>query len=73
MAGRTYSTSHNMVAYFEKSKEAMGFTEIIDFLNATSLMYALTVKPIIFLSIIKQFWLTAKVKTVNGEKQIMAR
>ena len=73
MEGRTYSTSYNMVAYLEKSTEAMGFTEIIDFLNATSLRYALTVKPIISLSFIKQFWLTAKVKIVNSEKQIKAK
>ncbi|GJV92719.1 putative ribonuclease H-like domain-containing protein [Tanacetum coccineum] len=34
--------------------------------------YALTVNPTIYTSCIKQFWATAKAKTVNGEVQIQA-
>ncbi|GJZ40403.1 putative ribonuclease H-like domain-containing protein [Tanacetum coccineum] len=34
--------------------------------------YALTVNPTIYTSCIKQFWATAKEKTVNGEVQIQA-
>ncbi|GKD38065.1 hypothetical protein Tco_1258272 [Tanacetum coccineum] len=36
------------------------------------LIYALTVNPTIYTSCIKQFWTTAKAKTVNGEMQIQA-
>ncbi|GJX26987.1 putative ribonuclease H-like domain-containing protein, partial [Tanacetum coccineum] len=40
-------------------------------LNAP-LAYALTVNPTIYTSRIKQFWATAKAKTINGEVQIQA-
>ncbi|GKA18496.1 hypothetical protein Tco_0698411 [Tanacetum coccineum] len=43
-----------------------------DSLNASSIRYALTVNPTIYTSCIKQFWATAKAKTVNGEVQIQA-
>nr|GEY34157.1 putative ribonuclease H-like domain-containing protein [Tanacetum cinerariifolium] len=36
------------------------------------LVYVLTVNPTIYTSCIKQFWATAKVKTVNEEEQIQA-
>ncbi|GJZ31373.1 hypothetical protein Tco_0576420 [Tanacetum coccineum] len=49
-----------------------GFEEIIDFLNASSVQYALTVNPTIYTTCIEQFWTSAKVKTVNGERQIQA-
>ncbi|GJZ38432.1 hypothetical protein Tco_0584995 [Tanacetum coccineum] len=64
--------SHNMVAFLNKPAECEGFQEIIDFLKASSINYALTVNPTIYTSCIKQFWTTAKVKTVNGEAQIQA-
>ncbi|GKB82167.1 hypothetical protein Tco_0949062 [Tanacetum coccineum] len=41
-------------------------------LNANQIHYALIVNPTIYTSCIKQFWVTAKVKTVNGECQIQA-
>ncbi|GKA80905.1 hypothetical protein Tco_0787597 [Tanacetum coccineum] len=46
------------------AKESDGFAEIIDFLKASYVHYALTVNPIIYTSCIKQFWATAKVQTV---------
>ncbi|GKB48429.1 hypothetical protein Tco_0899182, partial [Tanacetum coccineum] len=45
---------------------------IIDILNATQICYALTVNPTIYTSCIEQFWATAKVKTVNRERQLQA-
>ncbi|GJU71445.1 hypothetical protein Tco_1262850, partial [Tanacetum coccineum] len=53
-------------------KESDGFAEIIDFLKASSVHYALTVNPIIYTSCIEQFWTTAKVQTVNGVRQLQA-
>ncbi|GJX72186.1 hypothetical protein Tco_0309357 [Tanacetum coccineum] len=38
----------------------------------TFIRYALTVNPTIYTSCIKQFWSTAKAKTVNGERQIQS-
>ncbi|GJY19231.1 hypothetical protein Tco_0390722 [Tanacetum coccineum] len=58
--------------YCWKPKESNGFEGIIDFLNASSIKYALTVNPTVYESCIKQFWVTAKAKTVNGERQIQA-
>ncbi|GKD91540.1 hypothetical protein Tco_1367047 [Tanacetum coccineum] len=56
----------------EKLEESDGFEGIIDFLNASSIKYALTVNPTIYNSCIKQFWATAKVQTINEEVQIQA-
>ncbi|GKB28573.1 hypothetical protein Tco_0867974 [Tanacetum coccineum] len=61
-----------MVAFLEKPAESDGFHEIIDFLNANQIHYALTVNPTIYISCIQQFWATAKAKTVNGERQIQS-
>ncbi|GKD89699.1 hypothetical protein Tco_1365206 [Tanacetum coccineum] len=49
-----------------------GFEQIVDFLNAHPIKYALTVNPTIYTACIEQFWATKKVKTVNVEVQIQA-
>ncbi|GJR61761.1 hypothetical protein Tco_1503923 [Tanacetum coccineum] len=67
-----FAGTHNLVAFLENPKESNGFKEIIDFLNASSVQYALTVNPTIYTSCIEQFWPTVKVKTVNGEHQLQA-
>ncbi|GJZ96469.1 hypothetical protein Tco_0668803 [Tanacetum coccineum] len=46
---------------------------IVDFLNASSIRYSLTVNPTVYVSYIKQFWSTAKTKTANNETQIYAK
>ncbi|GJR12151.1 putative ribonuclease H-like domain-containing protein [Tanacetum coccineum] len=46
--------------------------QIVDFLNAHTIKYALTVNPTIYTLCIEQFWATAKEKTVNGEVQLQA-
>ncbi|GKF44996.1 hypothetical protein Tco_0131548, partial [Tanacetum coccineum] len=65
--------SHNMVAYLDKSTEYADFDEIVDFLNANPIRYALTVSLTIYVPYIEQFWSTAKTKTVNNETQIRAK
>ncbi|GKE93903.1 hypothetical protein Tco_1574998 [Tanacetum coccineum] len=72
MAALKFASSHNMVAFLDKPTESDGFEQIVDFLNAHPIKYALTVNPTIYTSCIKQFWNTAKVKIVNGEGQIQA-
>nr|GFA69042.1 xylulose kinase-1 [Tanacetum cinerariifolium] len=54
-----------MVAYLSKSDASEGFNQIIDFLNESSIKYALTVNPNIYVSCIKQFWTAVAVKKVN--------
>ncbi|GJT48689.1 putative ribonuclease H-like domain-containing protein [Tanacetum coccineum] len=60
------------VVFLSKPKESDGFEQIVDFLNANPINYALTVNPTIYTSCIKQFWATAKAKTINREVQIQA-
>nr|GEX74252.1 putative ribonuclease H-like domain-containing protein [Tanacetum cinerariifolium] len=49
-----------------------GFDQIIDFLNGSSIKYALTVNPNIYVSCIKQFWTTVAVKQVNDITRLQA-
>ncbi|GKE17879.1 hypothetical protein Tco_1425456 [Tanacetum coccineum] len=67
-----FADTHNLVAFLTKSAESEGFEQIVDFLNASSIKYALTVNPTIYTSCIEQFWSTVKAKTVNGEVQLQA-
>ncbi|GKB01271.1 hypothetical protein Tco_0829315 [Tanacetum coccineum] len=61
-----------MVVFLSKPDERDGFEQIVDFLNAHPVKYALTVNPTIYTSCIKQFWSTVKAKTINGEVQLHA-
>ncbi|GJX65613.1 hypothetical protein Tco_0299956 [Tanacetum coccineum] len=72
MSTPKFTKTHNLVAFLKKPEESNGFEEIIDFLNASSIQYALTVNPTIYTTCIEQFWTSAKAKTVNGERQIQA-
>ncbi|GKD18003.1 hypothetical protein Tco_1207161 [Tanacetum coccineum] len=58
-----------MVAFLEKSTGSAGFHQVIDFLNRSHICYALTKKPDVYISFIKQFWRSAEASTDdNGEK-----
>nr|GEX90342.1 hypothetical protein [Tanacetum cinerariifolium] len=61
-----------MVTYLSKSDASEGFNQIIDFLNGSSLKYALTVNPNIYVSCIKQFWTTVAVKQGNDVTRFQA-
>nr|GEU32106.1 copia protein [Tanacetum cinerariifolium] len=49
-----------------------GFNRIIDILNESSINYALTVNPNIYVSCIKQFWTSVAVKKVNDVTRLQA-
>nr|GEZ39202.1 xylulose kinase-1 [Tanacetum cinerariifolium] len=68
----TFTDTHNMIAFLTKSDASEGFDQIIDFLNASSIKYALTVNPNIYVSVIKQFWSTIAVKKVNDVTRLQA-
>ncbi|GKD00017.1 hypothetical protein Tco_1170291 [Tanacetum coccineum] len=72
MSTPTFADTHNLVAFLEKPIESAGFEEIVDFLNASHIKYALTVNPTIYTSCIQQLWATAEAKTVNDELHIHA-
>ncbi|GJZ39910.1 putative ribonuclease H-like domain-containing protein [Tanacetum coccineum] len=64
---------HNMVAYLLKSEGSEGFHQIIDFLNASYIKYALTENPTIYASFIKQFWRTPTTSIdSNGQVELIA-
>ncbi|GJX04350.1 hypothetical protein Tco_0190266 [Tanacetum coccineum] len=64
---------HNMVAILEKTESNTDFHQIVDFLEASHIRYALTVRPTVYVSHIQQFWSTARVETVDGETKIIAK
>nr|GEX48702.1 hypothetical protein [Tanacetum cinerariifolium] len=62
MATLTFADTHNMIVFLSKSDASAGFDQIVDFLNAKVIHYALMVNPTIYVSCIKQFWATASIK-----------
>ncbi|GKD32672.1 hypothetical protein Tco_1248181 [Tanacetum coccineum] len=72
MANLKFVDNHNMVVFLSKPAKSEGFEQIVDFLNANPIRYALTINPTIYTSCIEQFWATVKVKTVNWEVQLQA-
>nr|GEY33725.1 hypothetical protein [Tanacetum cinerariifolium] len=68
----TFADTHNMTAYLTKSHASEGFDQIINFLNASSIKYALIVNPNIYVSWIKQFWTSVSVKKVNDMTRLQA-
>ncbi|GKA50634.1 putative ribonuclease H-like domain-containing protein, partial [Tanacetum coccineum] len=64
----------DLVLLGEKRTEGNAdFHQIVDFLNASTIRYSLTISPTIYASYIEQFWATAKSKIVNNETQIHAK
>ncbi|GJS38823.1 hypothetical protein Tco_0563866 [Tanacetum coccineum] len=60
-----------LMAHFWKGSE--GFHQIIDFLNASHIQYALIENPTIYVSFIKQFWRTTTARTsATGEVELAA-
>ncbi|GJX35772.1 hypothetical protein Tco_0247329 [Tanacetum coccineum] len=73
MTNLDFCDKYNMVAYLQKSEGSEGFHQIIDFLTVSHIRYALTESPIIFVSLIEQFWQTAFASTLeNGDMEITA-
>nr|GEW99631.1 hypothetical protein [Tanacetum cinerariifolium] len=68
----TFADTYNMIAYLTKLDASEGFEQIIDFLNASSVKYALVVNPNIYVSCIKQFWSSVSVKKVNDVMRLQA-
>ncbi|GJT36973.1 ribonuclease H-like domain-containing protein [Tanacetum coccineum] len=73
MASLDFCDKHNMVAFLEKSTGSAGFHQIIDFITRSHICYALTKKPEVCVSFIKQFWRSAEALTDgNGDVKINA-
>ncbi|GJX45892.1 hypothetical protein Tco_0262568 [Tanacetum coccineum] len=72
MANLKFVDTHNFAAFLSKPAESEGFEQIVDFLNANPIRYALTINPTIYILCIEQCWSTIKAKTINGEVQLQA-
>nr|GEV33815.1 xylulose kinase-1 [Tanacetum cinerariifolium] len=74
MAALIYKDDHNKVAYLEKGKGWEAYVQVLDFLNRSHIRYALTHRPpMVFDSLVKQFWATATVRTLEvGHSDIIA-
>nr|GEU58087.1 hypothetical protein [Tanacetum cinerariifolium] len=48
------------------------FHQIVDFVEASHIRYALTINPNVYVSHIRQFWSTARIETMNEETKILA-
>ncbi|KAI3681115.1 hypothetical protein L6452_35898 [Arctium lappa] len=62
-AGLEFVDDHNELAMLQKPKQAEGFEEIVDFLKASHIAYALTVNPTIYVEHLRQFWTNAFFQT----------
>nr|GEY58392.1 hypothetical protein [Tanacetum cinerariifolium] len=63
---------HNMIAILEKYEHNIDFHQIVDFVEASHIRYALTVNLAVYVSHIRQFWSTARVETLDEETKILA-
>ncbi|GJR60928.1 hypothetical protein Tco_1503090 [Tanacetum coccineum] len=73
MAALQYRDEHNKVGYLEKPKGSDYYHQVLNFLRGSHLRYALTHDPIIFDSLVKQFWSTASLRAPElGPPAIMA-
>nr|GEV53713.1 hypothetical protein [Tanacetum cinerariifolium] len=61
-----------MIAVLEKSEHNVNFHQIVDFVEASHIRYTLTINPTVYVSHIRQFWSTARIKTTNEGTKILA-
>nr|GFA21290.1 hypothetical protein [Tanacetum cinerariifolium] len=71
MANLEFYAQHNMVAFLNKPQGSTDFHQIVDFLNYTHIKYALTENPVIYFSLIHQFWETASSSTSENEEIVI--
>ncbi|GJS31362.1 hypothetical protein Tco_0491982 [Tanacetum coccineum] len=70
MAAIKYRDEHNKVGFLEKPKGSDDYHQILDFLRGSHIRYALTHDPIIYDSLVKQFW--SKVSLRDSEEGPLA-
>nr|GEX81666.1 hypothetical protein [Tanacetum cinerariifolium] len=61
-----------MIAILEKYEHNQDFHQIVDFVKASHIRYALTFNPTVHVSHIRQFWSTARIETTEEETKILA-
>nr|GFA90825.1 xylulose kinase-1 [Tanacetum cinerariifolium] len=72
MARLAFCDYHNMVAILEKYEQNTNFHQIVDFVGASHIRYALTFNPTIYVSHIRQFSSTIMIETTDEGTKILA-
>ncbi|GJV25184.1 hypothetical protein Tco_1377879 [Tanacetum coccineum] len=73
MAALKYRDEHNKVGFLEKPKGSADYHQVLDFLRGSHIRYAITHDPIIYDSLVKQFWFTASLRaSEEGPPAILA-
>nr|GEY34036.1 xylulose kinase-1 [Tanacetum cinerariifolium] len=73
MAALKHKEEHNKVGYLLKPTKSDDYHQIINFLGASHIRYALNTNPIIFDSLVKQFWSTVTLRAPElGPPAILA-
>nr|GEU52744.1 ribonuclease H-like domain, reverse transcriptase, RNA-dependent DNA polymerase [Tanacetum cinerariifolium] len=72
MARLAFCDYHNMIAILEKYEHNTDFYQIVDFVEASHLRYALTINPTVYVSHIQQFWSTVRIETTDEGTKILA-
>nr|GEZ09100.1 hypothetical protein [Tanacetum cinerariifolium] len=67
MAKLAFFDYHNKVAILEKTEHNIDFHQIVDFLKASNIRYALTISPTVYVSHVRQFWSTARIESRNKD------
>nr|GEV54722.1 hypothetical protein [Tanacetum cinerariifolium] len=62
-----------MVAILKKTEHNTDFYHIVDFLKASHIWYALTIRPTVYVSHVRQLWSTARVEITDRETKILAQ
>ncbi|GJR21442.1 putative ribonuclease H-like domain-containing protein [Tanacetum coccineum] len=63
MAALKYRDEHNRIGYLEKPKGSTDYHQVIDFLLDSHIRYAIVTDPLIYDSLITQFWSTASLRS----------
>ncbi|GJR00361.1 hypothetical protein Tco_0523345 [Tanacetum coccineum] len=73
MAALKYRDEHNKVGFLEKPNGSADYHQVLDFLQGSHIRYAITHDPIIYDSLVKQFWSTASLRaSEEGPPAILA-
>nr|GEV61529.1 hypothetical protein [Tanacetum cinerariifolium] len=72
MARLAFCDYYNMIAILEKYEHNQDFHQIVDFVEASHIRYALTFNPTVYVSHIRQFWSTARIETTEEGTKILA-
>ena len=68
MSALMLKSEHNQVAFLGKKRGHELYEPMVDFLKRSKIHYALTHSPdVIYESLVKQFWATAKVRADDTE------